>query len=182
MIEEPQGRRTKPSNRLTHGLTSRARAEDWFDDARRMADELVGDGPRTPEIVDAANALARQIILLQAIRLEMKKLLTTPPPPRDYDTFLNDPALQDIKFEILEGGYLDELPKAHWARWFVACIRYDDLVAAYVPSEDGAARLMARRRRDFRRLEEYERKAMSRRRKLIRELDFLTVEALRGAS
>ena len=67
MTEDPRASRTKPSNRLTHGLTSRARAEDGFDQARRMADEIVGEGPRTPEIMDAASALARQIILLQAI-------------------------------------------------------------------------------------------------------------------
>ena len=56
------------------------------------------------------------------------------------------------------------------------------MVAAYVPSAEGAARLIRRRRRELRRLDEYERKAMSRRRKLLRMMDYLTVEAFRGTA
>ena len=180
MIGEPQGNRTKPSNRLTHGLTSRARAEDMYDDARKMADELVGEGPRTPEILEAAIALARQIMLLQAIRSERKRLLTTPPPPRNYKKFHDDPDFEDLKSDILNGGSLQEMPKTHWARWLIACAQYEDVVSAYVPSAEGAARLIAQRRLEFRRLDEYERKAMSRRRKLLRKMDHLTVDTLRG--
>lgn len=146
-----------------------------------MADELVGDGPRTPEIMEAANALAGEIILLEAIRRERRKLLTTPPPPRDYETYLSDPFFENITFEILHDGLLDELPKAPWARWLVACIRHEDNVKSYVPSQEGAARLITRRMQEYRRLEEYERRAMSRRRKLLRVFDYLTIEALRGA-
>ena len=180
MSEDPRGPRTKPSNRLTHGLTSRARAEEWFDDVSRMADELVADAPRTPEIMDAARALAHEIILLQAIRVERIKLLTTPPPPRDYEEFKRDPDFPDIKLDILTSGYPHELPKSHWGRWSAAGAQCEDEVVAYVPTAENAGNMFRWRRRELRTLDEYERKAMSRRRKLLHMMDYFIVEAVSG--
>lgn len=82
MSEASFTRPRRPSNNYRHGLTSRARAEGWSPDADLLARELVRGAPRAPEIIQTARLLSGQLILLQAIRKERRRLLMTPPPAK----------------------------------------------------------------------------------------------------
>lgn len=180
------GRPRKPSNHYKHGLTSRARAQEWFEDAEKLAEklaeELIRGAPRTLHIVETATSLSGLMLLLRAIRKQRRRLLTTPPPPKGYEAFSRFSDFEDIKYEILHGDFVKEAPDEPWARSLISYAHYEGVVDAYVPTAEGAADLMGRQEEAFHRIDEYERRARSRMEKLVRRLDFLVLEEKRKAA
>lgn len=171
-------RRTS-SNHYKHGLSSRARADEWFLEAEPIAAELIRGAPRTPEILETARSLSGLFLMLQAIRKERRRLLTTPPPPKGYDEFSKFEDFEDIKYEILNGDFVKEAPKRAWARSLISYAQYEGVVKSYVATAEGTAELLRRQPRAFERIDEYERKARSRIKKLVRRLDYLIIEQMR---
>lgn len=179
MRNSPHTRRTKPSNRLAHGLSSRAREEDWLEEAKHLAMELIGNAPVGAEIYGIAIDLAQTIFLLQAISGERRKILSTPAPPPHYEKFLADRNFEDFRQDVIDSGFCNDPPRARWAQSLLRVIRYRDVVAAYKPTLDDYPKLLRTRGGDLLRVDEYERKARSRRYKLANRLDYLILEAKR---
>ncbi len=171
---------TKPSNRLSHGVSSRAREEEWFDEARNLAIELIGDVPVTSEIISVAIDLAQTIFRIQAIADERRRVLSTPAPPPHYKAFLADRDFEDFRQDVIDSGFCKNPPRTNWARSLLRVIRYRDVVAAYKPTTPNHYPNQLRtRKRDLLRIDEYERRARSRRFKLSNHLDYLILEARR---
>lgn len=169
----------KASNRLKHGLSSRAREEGRLEEAIQLARELIGDVPVAEEILSTATALAQTIFLLQAIAAERKKILSTPAPPPHYDQFLAAGDFEDFRQDVIDSGFCKDPPRARWAESLLRVVRYPDQVATYKPSDDDIPRLLRSRRREICRVDEYERKARARRYKLSNRLDYLILESKR---
>ncbi len=170
---------TKSSNRLSHGLSSKARKESWFDDVKRLADELVGDAQRTGYLVQVATAVAHTIILLQSIRAERKRILSTPPPPPRYQQFLAGDDFEEFRLEVIESGFCKDPPPGRWAQSLKDVVQYADRLAAYKPSAEDVPALIYKRKDELRRIDEYERKALSRLKKQITWLDYVRLEIKR---
>lgn len=169
----------KTSNRLKHGLSSRIRQQALRDDAVDLAKELIWHESTTDEILDTATDLAQTILLLQAIKAERRKVLSTPAPPTHYEEFLADENFEDFRQEVLHSGFCEDPPPEEWARNLMLVVRYSDLVAQHEPSLDDIPRLLRSRKSELRRLDDYERRARSRRMKLSNRLDYLIIEAAR---
>lgn len=146
--------KTKASNHLTHGLTSRSWAEGWREEVEQLTRDIVGDGPRTADILETAAALARSIILVEATRIEKRSVFGATEPPRrsrqETDVFNEDGAINGPN------------------------VIATDLFNGF----DVVSRLTLKAR-DLRRLDELERKATSRRNELLRHLDYLVLEERR---
>lgn len=169
----------KSSNRLSHGLSSRMREESLRDDAVALAKELMWRANATEEIEAIAIDLAQTLFLLQAIRTERRKVLSTPAPPPHYDEFLADENFENFRHEVIDSGFCEDPPPEDWARNLLLVVKYPELVAAHQPSLDDIPRLLRSRKSELRRLDEYERRATSRRTKLSNRLDYLLIEAAR---
>lgn len=170
---------TKASNRLSHGLSSRAREEEWFEESKKLAIELIGDVPVTSEILSVAIELAQTIFRIQAIADERRRILSTPAPPPHYDKFLADKDFKYFRQDVIDSGFCEDPPRTSWAQSLLRVIRYQDVVAAYEPNPDDYPRRFRTRKRDLLRMDEYERKARSRRSKLSNRLDYLILETRR---
>ena len=147
---------TIPSNRMTHGLTSKAQKESWFPEAELLAKKLIGDIPTSPEIVSTAIDLAMNIILLKAVRQERLLLLSPEVPRMTLQEMGNKAYFEDTKYYCSINPDLNEL--------------------------ETTAELLRQRWREHVRVDEYERKALSRRKKLVRKFDCLVIEARRRES
>jgi hypothetical protein len=158
---------TTPSNRLSHGLSSRAIAEARGQLAKELTDALIGDCPKTYPLLDAASSLAGAILHLAAIRRAKKALLTTgdvalhKTEHRQSD-MVSRPAASEAQ---IREGKSEEIPHGMTDE-FVASI-----VQGVLRDPDNV--------RMFARLYEYERKAISRRNRLLIQLDYLVLEARR---
>lgn len=171
--------KTKPSNRLSHGLSSRARAECWLDEIKQLADELASDAPDSLAVKIAARDLARTFYLLKAIRAERTKLLSTPSPPRVYCDLVAMGDFDVFRQEVVDSGFCKDPPATKWASNLVDAVQYVDRAAAYVPTTEGTLHLLISRRKELSRVDEYERKALSRLRKQIMLLDYVRLEIKR---
>lgn len=147
---------TRPPNSLSHGLTSRWWAEGWRVEAKSFALELVGEAAVTPEILETAEALAMEIILVEASRCEKIK------------TFAN-------------AGSGCSRTRSDGDRRGRAEVGKDDLHLAQPghTSATDATHVLRLATCSLRRLDELERKALSRRNRLMTRLDFLILEEQR---
>jgi hypothetical protein len=68
-------RRTRPSNRLSHGLRSRARREDHVDEAEDLARQLAASAPLCPRVQEAALSLGEAILHLRDVRRALLSLI-----------------------------------------------------------------------------------------------------------
>lgn len=179
MSSESDRPATKSSNRLSHGLSSKARRESWFDDVKRLADELMGETPRTGYVIQAAMDVAHTVILLRSIRIERKRTLSSPQPPRSYHQFLADDGFEAFRLDVIESGFCKDPPPGKWAQSLKDVVEYPDRLATYKPSEEDLLYLIYKRKDELTRIDEYERKALSRLRKQITLLDYVSLEARR---
>lgn len=171
--------KTKPSNRLSHGLSSRAHAEYWLDDIKQLTDELASDAPDSLPVKKAAHDLALTFYLLKAIRAERTRLLSTPWPSRVYSDLVAMGDFDVFKQEVVDSGFCKNPPATKWASNLVDAVQYVDRAAAYVPTTEGTLHLLISRRKELSRVDEYERKALSRLRKQITLLDYVRLETKR---
>ena len=162
--------RTKPTNRITHGLTSRARKEERSGQAEELAVELMGHVHASEEMRDVALELADSILLLHAIRAERQALLSRLPPEFDIDP------LEEI---LVEKGFFEGAPKSAWYPSLMRAIIREDAIPEGKSELVETAALLWMRRSELKRFEGYERKASSRRCKLLMRLDHLRIEAMR---
>ena len=168
---------------LSHGLTSRTMRAADAPEVERLARALIGGSPPEPEILDAARETAEAILHLRRIRTMrtdlLKELMTAPPAAakvpssaairamavilRDGITSRTSPLLARFGEEM---GLAPESPKH-----------------SEITSEEEATARLLQIYRDLpealRRLDDYERKALSRRTSLLRRLDFRRIEAER---
>lgn len=72
-------RRTRPSNRLSHGLRSRARREDRLDKAHDLARQLASPAPSWRHVQEAALSLAEAILHLRDVRRALLSLMAPEP-------------------------------------------------------------------------------------------------------
>jgi hypothetical protein len=172
-------RQFKSSNRFTHGLSSRRQSALWMDEAEEFVDVILGDAPRTPEITSVGIMVVQAQLLMNAIDTEEKKILTTPPPPRHFAEFSKDADFEEFRHEVIDSGFLTEGPEDAWASNLKLVVKYPDQVAEYQPTLEKTAALLVSRRTDLRRIEDYRRRALSRRNKLINRLDYLVIEERR---
>lgn len=156
-----------PSNRLSHGLTSRFVAEARKAEVATLAAALISDGPSTPAVLEAAEALAEAMLSLRSIRRAKHELLSRQPSRPGVQEVLN---LIDHLAHLVSGG--EPGPAA--------------LEAANAPDERsdywGLRGLLNMSRKDLRRLatiEDYERKADSLYRKRVTRFDHARIDAQR---
>lgn len=160
----------RPSNRLSHGLTSRAAAEERSGEAWELAEDLIGNVPASEEMRDVALQLANAILLLHAIRSERQALLSRLPPEFDIDP------LEEI---LVQKGFFEGAPKSAWYPSLMRAIIHEEAIPEGKSELVETAALLRTRRSELNRLEGYERKASSRRCKLLMRLDHLRIEAMR---
>lgn len=159
--------RTVPSNRLSHGLSSRAISEARTQQVRALADVLLRDAPKTFEVLEAAFSLAGAMLHVAAVRRAKNALLTTGDVTlRGANHGSNNVASPDLATKTLtpEGRAAD--PGQKMAEEFVASV-----VEGVLRDPDNV--------KTFVRLYEYERKAISRRNKLMLRFDCAVFEAHR---
>ncbi len=82
--------RTRPSNRLSHGLRSRARREDRLEEADDLARQLAAPAPSCRHVQEAALSLAEAILHLRDVRRALLSLIA--PEPADEDGDADAPA------------------------------------------------------------------------------------------
>lgn len=158
--------RTKPSNRLSHGLTSRAMAEGREAEMKALARELIKDAPATPEVQAAAEDLAGSMLTLHAIRrariavFSQKAVIT----PSDLLSIIG-------MLERCNAGPLSE-DELRTSQDKGDEIETDELLRLL--------KIMTHNEAELRRLEDYERKAHSRYRKHLTHFDYAITEARRA--
>lgn len=147
---------TIPSNRLRHGLASRAFVEARGVQAVMLARALISNLPASDEVFDAARALAEVTLQLQAV--------------------------QEAKRAFLSNGSGNK--KAGHKFGKVQPLRNDPSEPALPWTEEdigvaGAVEAIRLNAKIYRRLEEYERKSASRRKRLLIRFDYVALEARR---
>lgn len=157
MPKASQPRRpTTPSNRLSHGLASRAAAEARVPTLNELAVLLIGNAPRTDEIWSAALSLADAILHFQAVqRAKFSVLSSACPATAELDS--SSRAQQSLGKSVL--------PEEQETNQSDGLLALQELIFTKCS--------------EFASLDEYERKALSRRRKLLIRLDYSMHEALR---
>ena len=180
MSERPSRSSGKQSNSYKHGLTSRTVAARWFDDAKRLAEALARSAPRqSPDILYTVEQLVEQLFFLQAVRAEKRNILTKPCPPKGYEALSTSPDFHEFRQKVIDSGFLTEGPYEMWALQLIEYVRFDDFAKSYVPTRDGSNDLLCRRVQEYRRLDNYERRARSRIKKLVQNLDYWILEEWR---
>lgn len=157
--------RTTPSNRLSHGLMSRAVAEARALEIKALGRTLTKGMKVTPDVRTAAEDVADSILSLGAIRQARLALLSQPEPSTVSDAM----NLIDM-IARLDKGKLSEAE-------LLALVDEED--SSDIRSHCQLLKLMTDRRRELHRIDEYERKAHSRYRKRITRFDYAVIEAQR---
>jgi hypothetical protein len=165
-----RGKQARQPPALTHGLTSRWLFEVLEEDVAELAKELMGSAPHEPVVAEAARKAAEAILRLGHVK-----------------------AMKAFAFREAEPGRQASLRIAEWARAFaskggvlgasgrriVAKSRSDGKAGS--PSNLAMLRLMETSGALLRRIDDYERRALSQRSKAIRELDHARIDAARRA-
>ena len=125
-------RRTKPSNRLSHGLRSRARREDHLDEAHELARKLAASAPSCPRVQEAALSLGEAVLHLRDVRRAILSLITPQAGQGDRDTDAPGsdvarllPCLSLITRHAAELGRLREYERKATSRMMRAVNRLD---------------------------------------------------------
>lgn len=161
-----------------HGLTSRgAREEAAGPDVEELAVALLGASPREPALLEAARDMAREVLFLD--RLQRYRRVVEEAGAMSQLTLKG--RAEERFLELSAAVKLDDE---------VAWRRLRETVADTIGGADaagleisGAAALLAAHLEpsaELRSLEDYERRALSRRRKALRRLDYGRIEAERA--
>lgn len=161
---------------LRHGLFSRYARLEWSPQAQSLGDALLGASPRQPRVIEAAREAAEAILWLRQIQqwrlamLERAALLYA-----NLTEAERDPALR--LSEMVKGASASdcaplraEVCAANDKAWLVGLAPAGDYFIHLKVAEHSA---------ELRRLADYERRAVSLRRKALRRLDYERVEAER---
>lgn len=147
---------TIPSNRLKHGLASRALVEARWLQSVMLARALTSHLPTTEEVFDAARALAEVTLQLQAVQEAKRAFLSNGSGNRQAGHKIGK--VQPLRNDPSE-------PELPWTE--------EDVGLA------GAVEAMRVDAQTYRRLEGYERRAASRRKRLLIRFDYVALEARR---
>lgn len=150
---------TKPSNRFSHGLASRAAADARVQAATELAAEMIGTAPATRTVWPAALAAA--------------------------DAILHYHAVQIARHRLLGGSTIDAEPEGDESASTISTQPGASEDSRANSGEDPglalALTLVEVHKRSLAGLDEYARKSLSRRRKLIIRLDYELHELLRSS-
>jgi hypothetical protein len=156
---------TKPSNRMSHGLASRAVANARAHEAAKLAKFLLRDLPKAPEVEDAALALAESMLQLNAARYARRAFLSGPP---------NDSGTNGSPVDNCQAPPDTRADQAF--EGMKMSIDEDQPICREIAT---TLKILQRDPWTYGRLEDYERKAFSRRNRLLIRLDYLVIEARR---
>ena len=161
---------------LKHGLTSRTVRELWSPDVVRLAGAILGATPPEPRVVEAARAEAEAILHLRQVQQCRLRLLEDGTLKRSNPT----EAERDLALKLsaaVKHGEPDDcaslrraLDVAHAKEWIVGV----ETAATIILEGEFSDRV-----KEHRRLAEYERRAISQRRKSLRRFDYEKIEAER---
>jgi len=165
---------------LTHGLTSRLEHEAMSGEVRELAEALLGTSPPDLRLLDAAQEAAEAILHLH--RVQRSRRLA-----EEAAALLNLQPLAGAPTRKLTLWKLQMEERHPTLRSLVAELRQQARVVGYaadaeITAIDGILCLLLSLRNqhdEVRRLNEYERRALSRRRKALRRLDYERIEAER---
>ena len=143
-----------PRSRLTHGLTSKWHADLRREKVETLALDLMVGAPSKLEILETARALAHEMVCVEATRTEKWRGFNS-----DALRHLLEGSRRDIR---VKGGARSE-------------DRQDPSDPGHVDMPD-AFTILSQAARYLRRLDELERKAMSRRNRLLTRLDLLILD------
>lgn len=158
---------TVASNRLSHGLTSRAIAAARASVVRNLARALMSEAPADSRVIEAAEALAEAILQLRAVRRARFQHLSR----MAVD---DDAPMKDVEHLL---DLVDEVNRRKLSEAALVAIGFGPKEAE---EHTGLMTLLNMPHRDalaLRRLEDYERKAYSRYRKLVTRFDYAVIEA-----
>ena len=159
-----------------HGLTSRAAQEALLPEVEELAGALLGSSPREPALLDAARAAAEAILFVDAVQRLRRATLSAGMLARLVLKGRAEERLIELTRSVAE----DDV--AAWRQ-----LR-ETIAATIGGTRDGklerAAQGTLRHELEgnaptLRRLEDYERRGLSRRRKALRRLDYERIEAER---
>jgi hypothetical protein len=161
---------------LTHGLASRWAMEALAEEAAALALRLIGASPPTEPIMRAARRAAEAILRLNRVRSVKTYAM-------NQAEFVDREKVYE--FEGLAQFFTADFYKiiaAELSRDFNRMSRGQEGAASAVPDPVAGAMLkfLAANEDLWRRLDDYERRALSQRTKAIRELDLARIEAERG--
>lgn len=170
------GTRQPPA--LKHGLTSLTARAEWSGDMITLADAILGDAPREPQVVEAARAEAEAILYLRRVRqcrlqaLEEATLRRAAPTERERALAVElSGALKTAS--LPECLTLRETVRAeHDENWRVGL----EVVATFILSH-----VIGNCTTALRRINDYERRAQSRWTKTRRCFDYERIDAERRA-
>lgn len=147
-----------------HGLASRWVLEIRADETSELADHLIGSSPREPAVMAAAQRAAEAILHLRNVKaVKMLAFREAVPDQATKACLANFSPSVAASFDAgraVEQAVQDE-----------ALNQSDRLLLEFLRGSEGM----------LRRLEEYERRALSLRSKAIRELDLVRIEIERGS-
>lgn len=161
---------------LKHGLTSRLGREAMSEEVEALARELLASSPPEPQLMLAAREAADAILHLMRVQAARRSMLDAAA-RRKFEMPDNGPAIdwEDCLHGLLWG--LNDPIGVLFAVKLTFHI-YDEGVRG----RDGPwalAAVLADEPKELRQLHEYERRALSRRRKALRRLDYERIEAER---
>ena len=161
---------------LRHGLTSQHAREHWSGAVVALAEALIGSGRREPGVIEAAREEAEAILYLRRVRqcrllaLEESTLRRCTPTEESRSVALK--LREAVKRDDVAAcdALREELRGPHDAAWLLDIETTSTIVLGLEFGECAA---------ELRRLNDYERRAISSHRKTLRRLDYERVEAER---
>jgi len=159
-----------------HGLTSRVAREAQSPEAEELAGTLLGSSPRESALLDAARAAAEAILFVDAVQRLRRATLSAGMLARLRLKGRAEERLIELTRSVAE----DDVPSWRQLREAIAATiggtrdgKLERAAQAALRQElEGSAQELSR-------LEDYERRGLSRRRKALRRLDYERIEAER---
>lgn len=168
--------RAQRPSALKHGLSSQYAREQWSGPVADLAEALIASGRRSPERVEAAHEEAEAILYLRRVRQCRLLVLEESTLKRSTPTKATRAIALQLREAVKRGDIAacdnlrEELRDPHDAAWI---LDIDTLSTTMLGMEFGEHAA------ELRRLHDYERRALSRHRKILRRLDYETIEAER---
>jgi hypothetical protein len=159
---------------LKHGLTSRYAREQWSEDVLRLAEALIGETPREPPVVEAAREAAEAILYLRLVQRAKLHVLEGGTLRRATPTDTGRELALSLSTAVKRGtaaecaSLSDKLRVTHDVEWKLDMQSTATIILGLEVGD---------RSKELRRVNEYERRALSQRRSALRRLDYERVEA-----